>query len=271
MILRFALTAALLAGAASAPSFARDPRISTRLYSPDEVVRLDGHAAVQATIAFADEEHIENVAIGDSNSWQVTPNKRANLLFVKPLGARSRTNLTVVTDRHTYLFDLVAGNVAAPLYVLRFTYPPEPKRAPQLAGTLTSEEARLATDPPKDVRPVPELNYAWRARGSARISPARVYDDGNATFIAWSATSPIPAILTRNEKGEEGAVNYSVRGDVIVVDSVPKLIILRSGKEMATLENQGKPRASAPSSGAAPEQVPAQTALASAPTSPAGH
>ena len=66
-------------------------------------------AGLQATVAFADNERIENVAIGDSNSWQVTPNKRANLLFVKPLAARARTNMTVVTDRHTYVFDLVTA------------------------------------------------------------------------------------------------------------------------------------------------------------------
>ena len=48
-------------------------------------VRIEGRPNVQATIDFGEDEHIENVAIGDSSAWQVTPNKRANLLFVKPL------------------------------------------------------------------------------------------------------------------------------------------------------------------------------------------
>ena len=111
------------------------------------MVRIDGRAGVQATIVFAEDEHIENVAIGDSNSWQVTPNKRANLLFVKPLAARARTNMTVVTDRHRYFFDLVAAPAGNALYVLRFTYPDEPKPAPRRqAGQRRDDRGRSAGD-----------------------------------------------------------------------------------------------------------------------------
>ena len=104
------------------PARAEDRRVIEHSYSPDEVVRIEGKPNVQATIRFAEDEHIENVAIGDSQAWQVTPNKRANLLFVKPMAERAATNMTVVTDRHTYLFDLVASPAAKnPLYVLSFT------------------------------------------------------------------------------------------------------------------------------------------------------
>ena len=127
MIRNLILTGTMLALAM--PLQAADRRLVSRLYNADEVIQLDGQAGVQASIAFAEDEHIENVAVGDSSSWQITPNKRANLLFVKPLAARARTNMTVVTDRHTYFFDLVAGASATPLYVLRFTYPDEPKPA----------------------------------------------------------------------------------------------------------------------------------------------
>ena len=126
-LLHRAAPAALLALGLSfaAPAQAGDARLATRLFHPDEVVRIDGRLGVQATIAFAEDEHIENVAIGDSTTWQVTPNKRANLLFVKPLAAKARTNMTVVTDRRTYFFDLVAAAQGLPVYVLRFTYPEE--------------------------------------------------------------------------------------------------------------------------------------------------
>lgn len=273
MTLRQILMAASLGGLAAAPAHAAalDGRIKTRLYSPDEVVVVEGRAGVQATIAFGEQEQIENVAIGDSNSWQVTPNKRADLLFVKPLGANSRTNMTVVTDRHTYLFDLVAGPAARPVYVLRFTYPAEPKPVRQLAG-MSADEAAAAAAPPKDLTADPaQLNFAWRTQGERKLLPSRIYDDGDATYLTWPARTAIPAILTPNEKGEEGAVNYAVRGDVLVLDSVPKLIVLRSGKDMATLENQRPalpaPALAAPTQAAAP---PVETALAAAQARPEG-
>ena len=226
-----------------ATAHAADQRLVTHRYDADEVVRIAGHADVQASIAFAVDEHIENVAIGDSASWQVTPNKRANLLFVKPITPRARTNMTVVTDQRTYFFDLVAGTAATPVYALRFTYPDALKPAPvqHAHGTpsLTREETQAVAGQPAE-RPVDpaELNFAWRSRGSTKLLPARIYDDGTSTFLAWSSSTPLPAILIRDEKGAEGPVNFAVRDDVIVVDGVHPLLVLRSGKDIATLENQ---------------------------------
>ncbi|MGE4304196.1 MAG: TrbG/VirB9 family P-type conjugative transfer protein [Novosphingobium sp.] len=250
------------------PVIARDARLVTRMFNADEIVVIEGRAGVQATIAFADDEHIENVAIGDSTSWQVTPNKRANLLFVKPLSPRGRTNLTVVTDRHTYMFDLVAGATTKPVYVLRFTYPASEKPPVKVAAAISSEEAQAISSPPQEPVTDPALlNFAWRSRGDKALLPSRIYDDGQATYLLWDERNPQPAILVRNAKGEEGAVNYAVRGKVIVLDTVPGVIVLRSGKAVATIENQGPPRppardaklaATVPSAGAAPAPVAVQ-------------
>lgn len=224
-----------------AAAFADDARIVSHRYNGDEVVRIQGQIGVQASIAFAEDEAIENVAIGDSGSWQVTPNKRANLLFVKPLSPRARTNMTVVTDRRTYFFDLAAAGGRAPLYVLRFTYPDEPKPAPQVLA-MNAVEAQAAAMPPKETPVDPaKLNFAWRARGKATLLPSRIYDDGESTYLTWPPKASLPAMQVKNDKGAEGPVNYAVRGDVIVVEGVPDVIVLRAGKEVAELQRQAPP------------------------------
>ena len=86
-----------------------DRRIEQVYYNPDRVVTIKGTKSVQTVIEFGDDERIENIAVGDSAAWQVTPNKRANLVFVKPLMRNARTNMTVITDRRRYLFDLTNG------------------------------------------------------------------------------------------------------------------------------------------------------------------
>jgi type IV secretion system protein VirB9 len=250
---RALLAAALLAATAmAAPASAEDPRLVERLYDPNEIVRIDGKAGVQATIRFDEDEHIENVAIGDSLKWQVTPNKRANLLFVKPLAERAATNMTVVTDRHTYLFDLVASPTNRnPVYVFAFTYPEEPEDVQQAEAGETAIDApnpielAAATDPYAVVDPA-ELNFAWGSKGSRQLLPLRIYDDGNATFMTWPAGAPLPAILIKDHKGDEGPVNFAVRGDTIVVEGVPREIVLRSGEDDALLTNQGPVRAPRP-------------------------
>src|SRR5690606_24836973 len=83
-----------------------DPRIQVVGYDPTEVVRLRAALGYQLTIEFDPAEAIENVAIGDSLGWQVAPNRRANLLFVKPMDRVPPTNMTVVTNLRRYNFEL---------------------------------------------------------------------------------------------------------------------------------------------------------------------
>jgi len=250
---RFLAAAALGLLAGATALHAEDPRLIHRMFDPGKVVRIEGSTRVQATIRFADDELIENVAIGDSNAWQVTPNKRANLLFVKPLADKAVTNMTVVTTRHTYFFDLVATpRTTTPLYELAFLYPKEDKpdaaaSAPTNADTgaaPTEVELAAATNPAAVTDPA-RLNFAWSGKGDKKLLPGRIYDDGDSTYLTWRAGTPVPAILMKDEKGTEGPVNYAVRGDVIVIDGVPRELVLRSGREMATIDNTGPARSPA--------------------------
>ncbi|GMM92479.1 TrbG/VirB9 family P-type conjugative transfer protein [Qipengyuania sp. MTN3-11] len=227
------------------PAIAQDARLAEVEYDETRVFRIEGKPKVQATIRFAEDESIENVAIGDSAAWQVTPNKRANLLFVKPLEPRAATNMTVVTNKRTYLFDLVAAPTGKPLYVLSFTYPDEPvpeAETPRMAVDERSEVERAATEDGLAVIDPSDLNFAWSGSGEENLLPTRVFDDGTATFMTWPVGRPVPAILMTNSEGTEGPVNFTVRGDTIVIDGVPREIVLRSGADRAVMVNSGPDR-----------------------------
>ncbi len=118
-----------------AMSVSTDSRIVTLDYDEASVVRLEGCVNFQTMITFGKGEHVENVGLGDSSQWQVMPNKRADLLFVKPITPKAYSNMTVVSDKHTYNFELRAAPAEAcdhghAIYELRFTYAPEPSAAP---------------------------------------------------------------------------------------------------------------------------------------------
>jgi type IV secretion system protein VirB9 len=209
---------------------AADPRVAVRPYEPARVTLLRGRSGIQSTISFGPDERIENVAIGDSATWQVTPNRRANLLFVKPVKARARTNMTVVTDRRTYLFDLVAAPRGAALYALSFSYSEPPVIATPPAPATPPQVVLAAAEP----RPT-DLNFAWMGKGAKRLLPARSFDDGKSLYLAWPKDSPLPAMLAVGPDGSEGPVNYAMRGDYIVIEGIPGRLILRSGADSATL------------------------------------
>jgi type IV secretion system protein VirB9 len=231
MIRKVSFAALALLGGITAAQ-AADNRIRTQAYDPNAIVKILGKAGIQSTIEFADDERIENVAVGDSSAWQITPNRRASLLFVKPLTAHSRTNMTVVTDRRTYMFDLVSGEKsAAPVYALKFSYPNEKpvetaSKPVQQAAVATQSQATMTAE---------KLHFNWKSKGNGKLLPARVFDDGTSLYLAWERDTPLPAILTISEDRKEGPINYRMSGEYIVISPIPTNLVLRYGSKFAQL------------------------------------
>jgi type IV secretion system protein VirB9 len=100
---------------------------------------------------------------------------------------------------------------------------------------LAAAVAAAAAPPAPPPTDPAALNFAWDKKGDRALYPARVYDDGKSIFLTWNSDVALPAILVREPSGQEGPVNYTVRGGVIVVDGVPPQLVLRAGKQVATL------------------------------------
>lgn len=203
-----------------------DPRIRTVAYDPDQVVRLTGYFGIQTMLEFAPDERIENVSIGDALGWQVTPNKKANLLFLKPLDRTAATNMTVVTDHRRYVFELVVAGPKASMkdmaYVVRLLVPvPAPT---------------VIAPPPPPAAPVAR-NTAYGVKGDAAIQPTRIFDDGAATYFAWPAQTDLPAVFVVGVDGVGGLANAVVRDGYLVVDQLAPRFVLRSGKASLTITN----------------------------------
>ena len=235
MIRKVSITALAVLGCTAA-SAAADNRIRSVAYDSDRIVQILGKAGIQSTIQFAPDERIENVAVGDSSKWQITPNRRASLLFVKPLAARSRTNMTVVTDRRTYMFDLVAGDKSTtPVYALKFSYPNE-KRVQAAANPAQQAQAvTLATAQPPATATAERLHFDWQSKGYGKLVPSRIFDDGTAVYLSWNRETPLPAILTLSEDRKEGPLSYRMNGEYIVISPIPQNMVLRYGNRMAML------------------------------------
>lgn len=103
-----------------------DNRIKTYIYNPNEVYLLVLHYGFQSQIEFAKNEEIQNLVMGDSYVWKINPLE--NRLFIRPLEKNSRTNLTIITNKRTYQFDIVSkeleeGHEKDLVYLIRFYYP----------------------------------------------------------------------------------------------------------------------------------------------------
>jgi type IV secretion system protein VirB9 len=208
-----------------------DPRIYVVDYDPAQVVELRATMGYQTFIEFAADEHIENVAVGDATGWQITPNRAANLLFVKPMNEVPTTNMTVVTNYRHYSFELSVRPHAPSgdrsiVYTLRFQYP----------------DVAMASVAPKPAAPEPlplpkVANAAYSYDGSMKIVPARVFDDGHATYFEFR--EGYPAIFSLDSDKGEAVVNTYMRNGYVVADLVARGFVLRQGADVTHIYNDG--------------------------------
>lgn len=237
--LRYSLLVALgvlvLAGTAAATEVpvpgGADPRLRVVPYDPHQVVALKGVLGYQTMIEFDPAERIENVAIGDSLAWQVIPNRKSNLLFLKPMAKAAVTNMTVVTNMRRYAFELrvepASPHAAADaIYDLRFEYP-----AP--VTPIVTLPQPPAPQPPQDV------NHAYSYEGSPENLPLRIFDDGHSTYFRFADDASYPAIFAVEADKSEAVVNFRVKDGYLVVDGLARGFILRRGKEETHIFNDG--------------------------------
>lgn len=239
-MMRELLAGIALAGCAALPAYAQnaDPHLQTRVYEPGEVTTITGAVGWQIMIEFAPDERIENVSIGDSNAWQVTPNRRARMLFVKPLSRKASTNMTVVTSARQYAFNLAVGPRGARTpWVVRFAYP-------------QVEQAVEAPPPPP---PPVALDFGYALAGDPGLLPGRVWDDGRQTYFEFAEDTAMPAIFAGAGK-DESLVNVSVRGRVAVVQQRSPQFTLRAGKRTASV-TKAAPQVAAVPAAASPAPV----------------
>jgi type IV secretion system protein VirB9 len=211
-----------------------DPRIREFMYDPDAIVAIRGQLGYEMTIEFEADERIENVSIGDSLSWQVTPNRKATLLFLKPMQKASATSMTVVTNERIYSFLLTAVDSRNPndpntMLRLRFLYPepPEPPPAPS------------PSPPPAPPPPRPQdFNFDYELKGQKNLHPVRVFDDGHVTYFQFDSRNAAPAVFVIAEDGKEELANTRVSGDYTITDFVSETFILRYGKSQAEVKNR---------------------------------
>lgn len=239
-----ALGLALIFGAA-APAFAlkeprpiaTDSRIRTLRYSPNEVYQFVGHYGYQSSIEFEADEKIQTVSVGDSSAWMVNPS--GNRMFLKPVDQNALTNMTVITDKRTYLFELHAEETKdvrdkALIFSIRFIYP---------QADVSALDYSTTNDGIPDIQREPEkYNFNYTVRGSNVIEPIRIFDDGQFTYFEFKdKNAEIPAFYNITSSGDEEIINFRKRENYIVVERVSSRFTLRRGADIICVYNEAMP------------------------------
>lgn len=190
-----------------------DARVQTVTFHATDVVRVHTGLVTNTAVEFGRGEAIRSVLVGDSESYEIDVLSSGNVISIKPLVARSATNMTVYTDRRTYSF-LLSEGTGRPPFRVSFVYPGESARAAVVRGPDLYR--------PRDVA------YQWKG-GDVGIRPVRVWNNGEATFFEFAGET-VPSVFGVDSSGNERSVNPTTRGNVVRVRGLGTEFTLRHGE-----------------------------------------
>lgn len=222
-----------IGGAYAAKPIATDSRIKTFVYNENEVFRIVVHYGYHTSIEFAEGEQIQTISVGNNYAWQMSPLGRR--LFIKPLEENILTNMTIITNLHTYQFELQSKLLSYTIdeelvYVVRFFYPDN-----------GYDQIKPIVKQAHEYEPIPVVrpyNFNYTLSGPSNNAPTRVFDDGVNTFFKFSPklANP-PQIAVQNGYQMEQLV-VKQQGDYYIVNLVAKEFELNVGGQIITAYNE---------------------------------
>jgi len=220
-----------------------DARIKYVNYQVNNVVKLKASTFAATQILFGEKESILAVEGGDTSSWMVTYHEHLpNMIFIKPTALNSNTNMTVVTNKHNYYFNVssnthLMGKPSHPVYAIKFNYPEEERAQKE----NQRKEALLQKASLKKNKDKKQFNWNYRFSGNSQIRPVHVYDDGQFTYFELNKNQPVPAIFAvEDSQGKEAIVNTRRQGDTLIVHRLAPQFTLRNGSLIASVFNSNE-------------------------------
>jgi type IV secretion system protein VirB9 len=219
---------------------ALDSRIKTYIYSENEVFRLTVHYGYQTSIEFADGEEIQTISAGNNYAWQIVPVGRR--LFLKPLEENVSTNMTILTNKRAYHFDVesrMAGGAIEDelVYVVRFFFPDgdfDAQQQPKLPMPLVEHKNQTVLPPAQS------FNFHYTYSGPQNIAPLKIFDDGVNTFFKFVDDGRELPVFTIIQGQKWVELTPRRRGEYIVLNVVASQLTLTfsNGKEIMVFNEQ---------------------------------
>jgi len=213
-----------------------ETKFRSYIYNPSEVYGYIGHYYYQGYIEFGKDESIKTITIGNSNAWFVK--QLRNRLFLKPVEDNADTNLTVITNKKVYQFQLMAkdakdNNDENLVFSVKFIYPEvENKNIIQFG-----DSSKIISQEP-DLEDLDKYNFDYDITGVPTISPIKMFDDGKFTYLQFSENSAVPAILAVDPTtGFESMVNYRVTKKYFIIEQTSAQFSLRHGEDIVCIYN----------------------------------
>lgn len=210
-----------------------DARIRDVTYNRDNVTAIDASYGTSTMIQLQSDEKIETLALGDAIAWKVEPNRKGDIIFVKPVEKNAQSNLNVVTSKRVYIFLLRSNTrpVQGQTFAVRFRFPDD-----EADTRLLAAAKERAAYPNLKALNIANANSAYGYKGASANKPVTIFDDGTKTWFRFEGETP--AIYIVDGDRNENLVNLRTEGPYVVVDKVAAQWTLRNGQDATCIFNR---------------------------------
>lgn len=223
-----------------------DSRIKTVLYNSDDVTQIDSMIGVSTHIVLDPNEKYIAHAFGDGDSW--TFSHKENHYFIKPKVEMGDTNLTIVTDKRTYNFD-VRYHFEEYLKGARGKKSFDRKMTFQVAfkyPEIESAKKKTIDDDNKRKQEFSKLlakgvNLKYSFNGEKALIPLNVWDSEGFTYIKFAVGQDMPNVTYVDAIGNELIAPRHYEGrykEIMVMHKISREWRVRIGKAVAGIYNE---------------------------------
>jgi type IV secretion system protein VirB9 len=207
-----------------------DSRIKTFVYSENEIFPVVLNYGYQTAIEFSKDETIQTYSVGNQFVWQFSAVGRT--LFIKPLEDNIITNMTVLTNKRRYYFELYSKMLSGIndeefCYVVRFFYPDNSNDSIKTRPQIKIEEKKQ-----DEVAIIKPYNFNYEIVGVGKDQISIVFDNGVNTFMKFEKAklNAIQSVTCDNKK-----ITSRVLGSYLVINQTCKKTQLNFADKIATI------------------------------------
>lgn len=219
-----------------------DSRMVVIKYNPAQIYSILTAPVFMTHIELEEGEKLAiSPALGDTVQWEIESD--ANHVFIKPDAPNIRTNLTLVTNKRTYQFSLLASPEGGIYYQsVQFKYPDTAQKKLKQMIDAEAENKKIQSQTNLQVFDPTKLNTNYKISGSGKFKPEFVEDDGKFTYIKFpSDLSELPIIFVK-ENGAYNQVNYTPhpKNNFVTVTRTADELVLKLDEEEILVSKKKK-------------------------------
>ena len=204
-------------------------------YSENSIYEVYSKPDYLTTLRLAPNEKVIFKAGGDTERWMIEEavggKENRTYIYIKPLEEDIKTNINIVTDKHSYFINIESKNGEYnPL--VEWQYPNERKIL--MNEYEDNSEAIGTTD-------LMKLYYIYFCNKISKLSPVQVFVNVKKTFIVLKANlQEMPAFYVKGLDNQLSLVNTKIEGRNVMINSVVKEIHMTLGKKTLKIYNRKK-------------------------------